>query len=305
VPRFATIDVGSNSVLLHLAERRADGSFAALDDRAELTRLADGLDRSGRFADEAMDRTAQALADFVQLARQRGAAEIAAVGTAALRAAANATAFLERVQRELGLSVEVISGEDEARLSFVAVRASLSLEGRVAVCDIGGGSTELIFGSASGLDSRTSLPLGALTLTERYLPSHQDPVPAGELRLLQAFIDQTLAGVSAPRDEVAALVGMGGAVTTLAAVELGLEPYDPERVHGTTLAAAQLQRQIALYLGLTVAQRRALAGLHPKRADTILAGAVIARAVMAWLGLERITVCDRGIRHGLLVDRFG
>jgi exopolyphosphatase/guanosine-5'-triphosphate,3'-diphosphate pyrophosphatase len=290
VPRFATIDVGSNSVLLHLAERQADGSLVALDDRAELTRLADGLDRSGRFADEAMDRTVQTLAEFVQLARQRGAAQIVAVGTAALRTAANATVLLERVQRGLGLAIEVISGEEEARLSFVAVQASLPLERRVVVCDIGGGSTELIFGSASEIDSRTSLPLGALTLTERFLPS--DPVPAEELRRLRAAAEGALAAVSVSSGAGAQLVGMGGAVTTLAAVELGLEPYDPERVHG-------------LYLGLTVAQRRALAGLHPRRADTILAGAAIARAVMAWLGLDRITVCDRGIRHGLLVDRFG
>jgi exopolyphosphatase/guanosine-5'-triphosphate,3'-diphosphate pyrophosphatase len=303
--RYATIDVGSNSVLLLVAEKTAEG-FVTVEDRAELTRLGDGLEQTGRLSDVAMERTVQALLDLARLAveahRVRG---IAAVGTEALRTAVNGQELVQRVAREAAVTIHVVGGEEEARLSFLAVRSGLGVgDAPVAIFDVGGGSTELILGRYGGMERRSSLRLGGLTLTERFLRS--DPVAPDELDRLRAHVDQVLAGDAARVEgDPRSVVGMGGAVTTLAAVSMGLEPYDPERVHGSTLSLEEVRRQVQLYRGKTVDERRALAGLHPRRADTILCGAVITAAMMGWLGAETLTVSDRGIRHGLMEDRFG
>jgi len=299
--RFATLDVGSNSVLLLVADLHPDGVFRAVLDRAEITRLGDGL-ANGRLAAAAMDRTVDAIAEMVRQARELGASEIAAVGTEALRQAVNAPELLGRLERELALPLRVIGGEEEARLSFVAARAGLPLEpGKLVVLDVGGGSTELILGTSERMERRTSLPLGALSLTRTHLVS--DPVRPEEMkqaeeRLGQALDQQALT----PVEQV---IGIGGAVTTLCAVQLGLEPYDPEQTHGARLSLAEVRRQIALYAGMTVAERRRLPGLHPQRADTILAGGLIVRALMERLGARFLTISDRGLRHGLMEDRFG
>ena len=299
--RFATLDVGSNSVLLLVADLQPDGTFQTVLDRAEITRLGDGLDE-GRLATGAMERTVEAIAEMVRQARELGAQEIAAVGTEALRQAVNARELLERLERELALPLRVVGGEEEARLSFLAARTGLPLEpGELVVLDVGGGSTELILGTRERMERRTSLPLGALSLTRTSLVS--DPVQPDEVRRTEEQLGQVLGLTAlAPAGQV---IGIGGAVTTLCAVQLGLEPYDPDRVHGARLSLPEVQRQIALYTGMAVAERRRLPGLHPRRADTILAGALIIRALMERLHAPLLTVSDRGLRHGLMEDRFG
>ena len=299
--RYATIDVGSNSALIHVAERRGDGSFEVLADRSEVCRLGEGLRASGRFSPEAMDRTAAALGSFMALARQHEVSEIAAVGTMALRNAANAAAFVERMRAELGLEIQVIEGEEEARLSFLAVRSGLAAAPRkLAIFDVGGGSTEFIFGSAGRIEDKFSLDVGALRLTEQYLDS--DPVAAERVAALLTDLDAELGRLQASPET---LVGMGGAITNMAAVYHGMTSYDPSIIQGTELRRDEIERQVALYTRLPIAGRRQLPGLQPKRADTILAGAAIVATVMRRLGTDRVIVSDRGLRHGLLADRFG
>ena len=300
--RFAVIDTGTNSVKFHLAERRADGTWTTIVDRAEVTRLGEGLDHTGRLDAGAMERTATAIAEMVDEARNAGADVIAAVGTAGLRIAGNGSDLVAAVRARTGVEIEILSGEDEARLAYVAATTALGpTAGSRVVFDTGGGSSQFTFGGDDHVAERFSLNVGAVRFTERYGLS--EPVPRTTLAELQAAIAaelERLAGRPAP----ATIVGMGGAVTNLAAVSRELAVYDPDVVHGTVLDRVEIDRQIELYRGLDARRRHAIIGLQPNRAEVILAGACIVRAVLMLLGRETLTVSDRGLRHGLLAERF-
>ena len=302
MPRFATIDVGSGSVLVHVAEQRPDGSFVTLAGHAVITRLGEGLAETGSLAPAAMERTIVALAELLDLARAHGVDRLAAVGTMALRQATNAPDFVARARRELGLALEVISGEEEARLSFLAARAALpQREAPTVVFDVGGGSTEFIQGRGEHIESRTSLPLGTIVLTRTFLRS--DPLAPSEL----AAFDLHLAGALQlpPLDASGGVIALGGTLCSLAAHHHGLDSYDPDVVHGTVLDRATLATRMEVLSALPLAVRRTLPGIPPKRADTILAGIALAQAVLRALDAPALTVCDRGLRHGLMLDRFG
>ena len=303
--RYAVLDVGTNSVKFHVGELEPDGTWRTVVDRAEVTRLGEALDESGRLGAEPMRRTAQAIAAMVSEARDQGAGaeQIAAVGTAGLRIAPNAGELIDAVKAETDVEIEVISGEDEARLAYLAVRAGLGpVLGSLVVFDTGGGSSQFTFGHGEQIDERFSVNVGAARFTERY--GLDRAVPA-------EVVAEARDGIAADLDRLDGrpspdrLVGMGGAVTNIAAVKLELETYDPERVHGVTLDAAEIDRQIDLYRSRNADNRRAITGLQPNRAEVILAGACIVRTVLAKLGCDSLTVSDRGLRHGLLVERFG
>jgi exopolyphosphatase/guanosine-5'-triphosphate,3'-diphosphate pyrophosphatase len=300
--RYAVIDVGTNSVKLHVGERRADGMWRTVVDRAEITRLGEGLEASGRLNEEPIERTVGAIAAMVDEARRHGAVAIAAVGTAGLRLAPNSPTFVDAVQARCGVLVEVISGEDEGRLAYLAAKSGLSLgRGSLAVFDSGGGSSQFTFGHGQRVDERFSLNVGAVRFAERYglsgVVSEQALATA-----LDAIAAELVRLDGRPQPD--ALVAMGGTATNLAAVKHGLATYDPDVVQGTVLDRAEIDRQIQLYRTRTVEERRQIIGLQPKRADVILAGACIVRTVIAKLGHESFTVSDRGLRHGVLVDRF-
>ncbi len=302
MPRFATIDVGSNSVLIHIAERDDDARFEPIADRAVLSRLGEGLAERGALSPEAVERTVDALARFVALAREHGVQDIAAVGTMALRNASNSSALLERAREELGLDIQVIPGEEEARLAFLAARSSLPpSDAAVVVFDVGGGSTEFILGRGASIERRFSLDLGALHLTTEFLTS--DPVDPAELLDLQRHLARAFGSLGF--GETAGAIGLGGTICNLAANHHGLDEYDPDVVHGTVMDLATLQAQLRSLGALRISQRRELPGIQPKRADTILAGAAVVLAVLRALGAPSLTVSDRGLRHGLLHDRFG
>jgi exopolyphosphatase/guanosine-5'-triphosphate,3'-diphosphate pyrophosphatase len=301
--RYAVIDVGTNSVKFHVGERAADGSWTRVLDRAEVTRLGEGLDEQGTIREEPAARTAEAIAGMVDEARSVGALAIAAVGTAGLRMATNRDAVLDSILARAGVRVEVISGEEESRLAFLAARAGVGLgAGTVAVFDTGGGSTQLTFGHEDRVDERFSVNVGAARFTERF--GLDGPVPPAVLDEAVAAIAGDLGRLDG-RPPVDALVGMGGAITNITAVSHGMTEYDPDRVQGTVLTRAEISRQIDLYASLDRAGRMAVPGLQPKRADVILAGACIVRTVMDKLGRDTLTVSDRGLRHGLLAERFG
>jgi exopolyphosphatase/guanosine-5'-triphosphate,3'-diphosphate pyrophosphatase len=235
-----------------------------------------------------------------------GVEEIAAVGTSALRDARNSGEVRDRWRRQLGLSVRVISGEEEAAYSFLAARRGLHLEGReLLVIDIGGGSTEFIRGDAAGVFEALSVDVGTVRLTERFLRS--DPVTAGQCDAMAAAIDRALVPLGGRwlRDTLTlTLVGIAGTFTTLAAVEKKLAPYSRREVHGSCLSLNEVRRQIELYQRMTVAQRKAVPGMHPQRADVILAGACLMEKIMVRFNASQVVVSDQGVRYGLLYKRL-
>jgi exopolyphosphatase/guanosine-5'-triphosphate,3'-diphosphate pyrophosphatase len=300
--RYAVIDVGTNSVKLHVGAREGTGSWHTIVDRAELTRLGEGLEKGGEITPEAAERTATAIADMSREAKQIGVRAIVAVGTAGLRVARNRAAFLETVQAQTGVSVQVISGPEEGRLAYLAARAGLRMpDGAVVVFDTGGGSTQFTFGQGALVDEQFSVDVGAVRYTERF--GLTGVVGTETVRAAQAAISADLSQIDG-RPSPDALVAMGGAVTNLAAVKHGMSKYDPDVVQGTKLDLGEIDRQIEMYRSHGATERRSIVGLQPKRADVILAGACIVRTVMNKLGQRSLTVSDRGLRHGVFVERF-
>jgi exopolyphosphatase/guanosine-5'-triphosphate,3'-diphosphate pyrophosphatase len=301
--RFAVIDVGTNSVKLHVGERRAGDVWHTVVDRAEVTRLGEGLHETGALQPEPVRRTVDAVVGMVEESRRLGAAEVAGVATAGMRIADNSAELVEAVRERCGVGIDVISGEEEARLAYVAATSELELgSGTLVVFDTGGGSSEFTFGQPGRVEERFSLDVGAAPLTERF---GLDGVVSEE-QLAAAFraIAAALARLDGRR-RPAALVGMGGALTNIAAVRHRLAAYDADVVHGTVLDRVELDRQIELYRTRTADERREIVGLQPRRAEVILAGACIVRTVLDKLHCDELTVSDRGLRHGLLVERFG
>jgi exopolyphosphatase/guanosine-5'-triphosphate,3'-diphosphate pyrophosphatase len=300
--RFAVVDIGTNSVKLHVGERRAGDSWRTIVDRAEVTRLGEGLRESGALQPEPVRRTADAIVGMVGEARRAGAAEIAAVATAGMRIASNPEELVDAVQERCGVGVEVISGDEEARLAYLAATSELDLgAGTLAVFDTGGGSTEFTFGRPGRVEERFSLDVGAAPLTDEF--GLAGPVTDEQLEAAFGVIAEQLARLDG-RSNPARLVGLGGALTNLASVQHGLETYDSDIVQGSVLDRAEVERQIALYRARTAEQRREIVGLQPGRAEVILAGACIVRTVLDKLGCEELTVSDRGLRHGLILERF-
>ena len=301
--RYAVLDCGTNSIKFHVAERAADGGWRSLVDRAELTRLGEGTEATGAISPAALERTVTAVEGMVEEARSLDVLAIAAVGTAGLRMASNRDTVLAAIAERTGVEVEVIAGDEESRLAFQAVRAGLPTpRGTLAVLDTGGGSTQLTFGHDDSVDERFSVNVGAVRYTERF--GLDDKVTPDVLANACSAIAADLDRVDG-RPSVDTLVGMGGAITNLTAVKLGLDPYDPERVQGAVLERVEIDRQIEQYRSTGTEERRTIVGLQPKRAEVILAGACIVRTVMDKLGAQSLVVSDRGLRHGVLEERFG
>ena len=243
--RYATIDVGTNSVKFHIAERGIGGGWRAVVDRANVTQLGEGLAASGTISSGPLARTTSAIAAMIDEATRLGARAIAPVGTAGLRIAANQSDVSEAIERDTGVSVEVISGEEESRLAYLAVRAGLGTpEGTLVVFDTGGGSSQFTFGTGAHVDERFSVDVGAVRYNERF--GLGNAVSADVLEAGLDAIGGDLERLHA-RTVPETLVGMGGAVTNMTAVMLGLDPYDPDAVQGSVLHRAEVDRQIELY----------------------------------------------------------
>src|SRR5262249_24869837 len=236
--RYAVIDVGTNSVKFHVGERAADGTRQTVGDRAEVTRLGDGLDEDGRLRAEAIERTANAVAGMVAEARRAGVLAVAAVGTAGLRIAPNAGDFIAAVRARCGVEVEVVSGEEEARLAYLAATSALpAAPGSLPAFDTGGGSSQFTFGRNGRVDEQFSLPVGAVRYTERY--GLAEAVAEDVLKEALDAIGRDLAPLDG-RAVPDALVGLGGALTNMAAVEHELADYDPDVVQGTVLDRVEI-----------------------------------------------------------------
>ena len=297
----AVIDVGTNSIKFHAARKKADGSLETVLDQNDIARLGEGLRETGLIAPEALERNALSVAAFAEKARELGAVpEI--VGTMALRTAKNADAFVKRVKELTGLDLRVIPGEEEARLSYLAVLSGLPLDGGDLVTfDTGGGSTEFVYGRGAEMLRKFSVPLGAVRITEEFFVD--DPVRPGSVDAAMEEIRKSLTGggvLGSPE----VIVGMGGTVTSLASVKFKMETYDPDVVQGSVLTLTELKEMAAMFASMTLEERKGVTGLQPKRADVILAGTCIVCAILELLGASSFTVSDRGLRHGLAYELF-
>ena len=301
--RKAIIDIGSNSIKFFVGELSANGTIKTVLDTNDIARLGEGLDSTGAISPEAMERNVASVAAFAKQAKELGADRIVSVGTMALRKASNSAEFVEKVKKACGVEVQIIPGEEEARLSYLAILSGLPLEkdADLVVFDTGGGSTEFIYGKGTQMVKRFSVNLGAVRITENYLKA--DPVSPADVQAAIAQIDKEFkeAGVNG---KPAQLVGMGGTVTSMGAVKHKMVKYDPSVIQGSRLTKKDIEEQIEEYSKRTVEQRKELPGLQPKRADVILAGACILKVITDRLGADGLTISDRGLRHGLAFDLF-
>ena len=296
--RIAVVDIGTNSTRLLIADV-ADDRVEEVDRRTTVTRLGEGLEASGRLSDAAMARVSDALAGYREAIDSHGAERVIAVATSAMRDAANGPEFRDEIERRFGMDARTISGDEEARLTFLGATAGRDAGRDTLVIDIGGGSTEYVTGRPGGDPAfHVSTQMGSVRHTERHL--HGDPATAAELDALgadaRAIVEAEVpAGV---RSEVEAGVAVAGTATSLAAIDQELDPYDPAQVHGYVLSAERCEALVGRLAGLTVADRRELAGLHPDRAPTIVAGAGILLESMRAFGLDAIEISETDILHG-------
>jgi exopolyphosphatase/guanosine-5'-triphosphate,3'-diphosphate pyrophosphatase len=313
--RVAAIDCGTNSLRLLVADADpAAGRLTDVDRRMEIVRLGQGVDSTGRLAPEALERTLRALAGYARIIGDLSAEAVRMVATSATRDAANAADFVRGVQGILGLEPEVLTGTEEAHLSFTGATAEFAASGGLAgpgsgpylVVDIGGGSTEFVVGDAqAGGDARVSavsVDIGCVRLTERHL--HSDPPRPDEARAAAADIGAALDTVAAAIgvSDARTLVGLAGSVTTVAGLALGLDEYDSARIHHTRVTADQVAAQTRRLLGQTRAERAALGVMHPGRADVIAGGAMVLDQIMRRFGFGEVLASEHDILDGIAWD---
>jgi exopolyphosphatase/guanosine-5'-triphosphate,3'-diphosphate pyrophosphatase len=299
--RLAAFDVGTNSTRLLVAD--VDGGEIVAEHAREMviTRLGKGVDRSGRFDPAALARTLEVLAGYAETCRRLGVARRRLVATSATRDAADRRAFLDGVRELLGVDAEVLTGQAEAATAYRGATATLEGDVPTLVVDIGGGSTELILGDGRSARAMVSLDIGCVRLFERHL--HHDPPTAEEAAALRADVAAHLAGVTAVLDPAAAdrVVGVAGTVTTVTAIALGLEAYDPRRIHRATLDAADVAAVADKLTAMTVAERAALPVMARGREDVIAAGALLLDELVRRFGIRQVTASETDILDGILL----
>ena len=298
--RYAVIDIGTNSMKMHVA-RVMHGRMTLLGNYTEITRMGEGFHETKILTDDAIDRNIAQVEAFRIQAEELGVEKIVAVGTMALRNAKNADEFLDAVKKKSKIRVEIIPGEEEARLSYLAVLSGLGVQdGNLVIFDTGGGSTEFVFGQGEKIDRQFSLDIGSRRPTEEFCKTN--PVTNEELESMFEGLEKEFEGISGPVDT---LVGVGGTVTSLGSVFLEMKTYNPGVIQGSILPIKEVERQVKMYRARTIEKRADTIGLMPKRADVILAGASIVLTIMRKLGAEELIISDRGLCHGLMFDRFG
>lgn len=307
--RVAAIDCGTNSIRLLIAD--VDAERAVLTDVAremKIVRLGEGVDRTGRLSDAALSRTIGALREYEDLITRLSPAAVRMVATSATRDAENAQEFVARVKEVLGVAPEVVTGDEEAFLSFSGATRELAgtAFARAGECsppylvtDIGGGSTEFVLGGPEGVSGARSVDIGCVRMTERHL--HTDPPSAAEVAAATVDIDAALEVVagSVPAHQACTLVGLAGSVTTVAGIALGLAHYDAARIHHSRIPAAQVHQVTSTLLGQTRAQRAAIPIMHPGRVDVIGAGALVLDRVIARFGFSEVLVSEHDILDGI------
>jgi exopolyphosphatase / guanosine-5'-triphosphate,3'-diphosphate pyrophosphatase len=304
IRRVAALDCGTNSLRLLVADIDADnGTLTDVVRRMEIVRLGQGVDTTGRLAPEALDRTMAALSGYAGLISQLGGEAVRMVATSATRDAGNSEEFVARVKEVLGAEPEVLSGDEEARLSFLGATAELaagqSADPPYLVVDIGGGSTEFVLGGPTGVTSAISVDIGCVRMTERHLRS--DPPGRGEIAAATADIDAAIdrAAAQVAVGEARTLIGLAGSVTTVAGIALDLPAYDAARLHHSRVPAPEVHAVTDRLLSLTRAERAQLGVMHPGRVDVIGAGSLILDRIMTRLGMGQVLVSEHDILDGI------
>ncbi|MGH7986032.1 MAG: Ppx/GppA family phosphatase [Candidatus Binataceae bacterium] len=295
---LAALDVGTNTTLMLVAEAE-DGAVRPLAEMSRITRLGRGVESHHMLDAAAAARTAEAIADFAEKARELGAVKFLTAATSALRDAGNGAEFVAEVKRRAGLDLEIISGETEASLCHLAAIKGLELDSaaKMLVVDVGGGSTELIRCEPGRKLDLTSLQIGSVRLTERIV--RHDPPSAREGADLRVTIDESLRGIQW-EFQPDVMVGIAGTVTTVCAVALGLAIYDSKAVHGHHLPQTEVLRVLARFGASALDERRKIPGLEEGRADVIFAGTAILERVMGHFEMSEVIVSDQGVRWGLV-----
>jgi exopolyphosphatase/guanosine-5'-triphosphate,3'-diphosphate pyrophosphatase len=299
--RVASIDIGTNTILLLIAEVGED-KLRILFEAETLVRLGEGLQKNRNLSQEAMKRGLQTLAQYMKRCKEMEVQQVFAVGTSALREAKNSRDFLEIIEGKLNLSIQVISAEEEARLSYLAVARDLKESERpIVVVDVGGGSTEFILGKGDRIIEWVSLSLGIVRFTERFL--HSDPIKEEEWEEMVKEIRKLLFRIPHPKEPFT-LVSIGGTGTTLASVEQSLDEFIPEKIHHFVLTKEALGKQLLLYRLKTDEERRNIKGLPASRADVILTGGAILHEAMEELRCPSVLISCHGVRYGLIYKKI-
>lgn len=304
--RFAGIDCGTNSIRLLVAEPSETG-LRDIHREMRVVRLGEGVDRTGRLSDAALRRTQQALADYAATIEQLGAKQVRMVATSASRDAANFNEFRDLVIGTLGVPPELITGLEEASLSFAGAVAGLpGATGKLLVADIGGGSTELVLGTVEPREVRAahSMDVGCVRMTERHL--HDDPPTADQI---EATVRDLLGALACaeqdvPLHECDTFIGVAGTVTTIAAIALGLGAYDPEAIHGAVIGYPAVAEVTERLLSMSHAERAALPVMHPGRVDVIGGGALVLRTVMEFVGARDVVASEHDILDGIVLSQL-
>lgn len=305
--RAAVIDIGTNSIKLLVAERSGPG-FNTLVERTAVTRLGEGLSKSGRLSDAAMRRAEDVITRFADLAGKLGVGTVTALGTQALRQAANGTEFARKLEKDTGVKLRVLSGEEEARYSFTAAVEVAPESARTLVFDAGGGSTEFILGTARVPELAYSAPVGALTLYDECMakndPPSEENVKDASL-LAMKILRQADGVVDEARKKDFVLVGAGGIIAVLSSVSMELTSFNADKVNGAVLSAEEVRAQIKVYCSRTAEQRKQIQGMPEDRAVLAPAGAALALAVLEYTGKETLKVSVKGFRHGVMAELMG
>src|SRR6059058_701925 len=295
--RVAAVDIGTNSTRLLVADI-TDGSVADVERETRVTRLGEGVDRRRRLLPVPIARTRNVLADYRRALESLGAERTLAIATSAFRDAENGEAFLGEIEWSYGFTTRLLSGHDEALMMFRGVTSGRELRAGTVIVDVGGGSTELVAAEPDGVRWHESLDIGSVRLTERFL--HGDPPTPAELDACAGAVRALLAErvPDEVRERTASAIGVAGTITSIAALALGLEEYDRERVHGFELAADALAGQLDRLASVPLAERRRLRPLDPERAPVIVAGAVIAHETLSFFGVDVLEISERDILDG-------
>jgi exopolyphosphatase / guanosine-5'-triphosphate,3'-diphosphate pyrophosphatase len=298
--RIAVVDIGTNSTRLLVCDREGERITEELERRSTVTRLGAGVDSEGRLAEEAMERVYTTLGEYRELIDGHGAEVSIAVLTSAVRDAANGSEFAESVKERYGLEPHVLSGDEEARFTFLGAMSERDPDDRTpsVVVDIGGGSTEIVIGHGHETTFHVSTQAGVVRQTERHI--EEDPPTDEELEATRHDVQETLRqGV--PEDQrrtVERAIAVAGTATSLGAIAQELEPYDPEKVHGYRLSLGECEEILERLAAVPLAERRQVPGLHPDRAPTIVAGVIILIEVLRLFGLEEVEVSEHDILRG-------
>lgn len=298
----ASIDIGSNTVRLLILKAGPDGGFREIDSARRITRLGEGMDSKKRLAPSRMEATLRVLEEFRKICAQHGEIPIRAVATSAVREAENQEEFLRKALERTGITIEVISWEEEARLTLEGVFWKIPHQNRrILIFDIGGGSTEFILSQGRQIAGSLSAPLGTVRLTERFITRH--PVPDKDYANLTAHIQSALSSVKnqLPGIHPEIAIGTAGTVTTLAALEQNIYPYDPEKIHGVSLPLDGIQRIQDDLKAKSIDERRLLKPLERGREDLIIAGTAIVLETLRTFGRSELLVSEYSLREGIIL----